>query len=245
MTIFRLLILHLIGWPLTIVYWTVVVSVSLLTLRKFASEIIVPAAHLWGRAMLAVSGVAVEVENAELLKQRRPRVLIFNHQSALDLFWVPRIAPSGSFIVAKKELKYVPGFNIAIWGSKSIFIDRKDHERALQSLRNVAERLIDERATVIMAPEGTRTRDGLMRPFKKGPFRIAMEAGVDIYPVVVSGAYSLLPRGGLFPRRGKLLVRCLQPIDVSNWTLDRLDSHIEEVRRLMIAACDDYSSEGS
>ncbi|MCB0346046.1 MAG: 1-acyl-sn-glycerol-3-phosphate acyltransferase [Bdellovibrionales bacterium] len=240
----RIILIHIIGWPFTVVYWTVVVSAVVLTFRKYASEIIVPAAHLWGRFMLALLGVKFRIEHGELLRDRTARVLIFNHQSALDLFWVPLIAPPGSFIVAKKELKYVPGFNIAIWGSKSIFIDRKDHEKAIESLRNVAQRLVEDRATVIMAPEGTRTRDGAMREFKKGPFRIAMEARVPVYPVVVSGAYALLPRGETRPAKGELLVRCLPPIKTDEWTMDDLDLRIEEVRQQMLAACDDYGSGG-
>lgn len=208
-----------------------------MTFRRFSSEIIVPAAHLWGRLMLRLMGVRLTVEGFEFMQERRARVVVFNHQGALDLFWVPIIAPPGSFIVAKKELRWVPGFNIAIWGSRSIFVDRANREQALRSLAHVERRLTEEQATIIMAPEGTRTLDGRIREFKKGPFRIALQAGAPICPVVVRGAYELLPKGRAVPKRGEIRVRCLPPIDTTDWSLENLEEKIAEVRALMIAEC--------
>ena len=113
-------------------------------------------------------------------------------------------------------------------------IDRSNTEAAVKTLQPLAELMHREQRSVVIAPEGTRSLSAHPGRFKKGPFRIAMQAGVPIVPVVIHNSSDAQPKGDLFARPTTIAVEVLTPIDVSDWTLDNLDEKIEGVRQLYL-----------
>jgi 1-acyl-sn-glycerol-3-phosphate acyltransferase len=155
------------------------------------------------------------------------------HPSTFDVVWVALILPPAAMPLGKREFIYYPGINAAWWALRFGRIDRSNPEAARRTLGEVLERVRRERLSILIAPEGTRSRNGSMQAFKKGAFHLAMEAGIPIFPVVASGAYEVWPRHHWLPVPGVLHIRFLPPVDTADWQLDDLDAHIEGVRSAM------------
>jgi len=233
----------IISWPLTALYWGVFSVLSALSFRKLTQWSLSPVARFWARSILWLMGISLHVDGKERMEERRSRMILTNHQSALDLIWGAAIFPPGGFVVGKKEIIFIPILNLMWWAARCEFIDRGNRLNAIATMQDVAERIREEDATLFAAPEGTRTRDGNMRPFKKGLFHVVIDARVPIYPVVVAGAYELMPRGSAFPKSGHIFVRCLPPIPTESWSKEHLEDHLNEVRDQMVEAQDSLSRE--
>ena len=225
-----------VAWGFTVIHMGAFFCFSLVTGRRFTDRLIPLVAKTWARVILGLIRVKVVFHNTEVFDERQARVVVVNHQSTLDLLWAARLAPSGSYGMGKKELLYVPFINMAWWSFGFLFIDRKNTERALRTMQGVAEKVRREKRSLFIAPEGTRTKSGEIGPFKKGAFRIALQDKLPIQPVIVAGAWELWPPGAWHPRKGTIHINCLPAIDTSNWNIDSLADHIEDVRAQMVAA---------
>jgi putative phosphoserine phosphatase/1-acylglycerol-3-phosphate O-acyltransferase len=165
----------------------------------------------FARATFALAGVAVEVRGAEHVASRAPRVLVLNHSSTLDLLVMALIAPSGARALVKRELMWVPPVNLALWLVGTIFVDRSDPASSIRALERAADDVRAHGLTLMIAPEGTRSRTGALGAFKKGPFHLAQRAGAEIVPVVIEGAHTILPPSGWLVRAGRLRVTIRPP----------------------------------
>lgn len=177
-----------------------------------------PLGRLWSKSILKVAGVDVRFEGAEHLRAegRRagPYLFMANHTSALDILCIAPALPDNNRWLAKESLKWVPFFGWAMVATGGcIFIDRGDHEKARASLRRAAEK-IQRGLCVVVFPEGTRSKDGALMDFKKGPFHLAAAARVPIVPVAIKGTSALLPPGSLGIQSGEVLVRFGEPIAI-------------------------------
>lgn len=205
------LLQNLVAWIVTTLFCVVVTLVSLVTFD--ARWRVVPAMiRWWGRTMLRLVRVRIDVSGAEHLAGRRMRVVVFNHASMLDAFIVAALLPPGGTAAVKREVLRYPGVNLAIWALGFVIIDRGHTDRARKSLARAAVRMRDEHLSVFIAPEGTRTRDGRLLPFRRGAFHLALDAGAPIVPLVLYGAGTLKPRGSLVTRPGTVRVLALPPV---------------------------------
>jgi putative phosphoserine phosphatase/1-acylglycerol-3-phosphate O-acyltransferase len=229
----RGLVALLAGWCFTVIYCTGVVALSIIMLRRWSHELVAPVAHGWAHVLLALSGVCVIYDNRSTLRDRMARVVIINHPSTFDVIWAALILPPAAMPLGKREFIYYPGINVAWWALRFGRIDRSNPEAARRTPGEVLERVQRERLSILMAPEGTRSRNGSMQAFKKGAFHLAVEARIPIFPVVASGAYEVWPRHRWLPVPGVLRVRFLPPIDTTDWQFEDLDAHVESVRSAM------------
>lgn len=179
-----------------------------------ASCICDQAPRTWARLILRLSGVTVELENVEIIDPEQPQILVANHVSWYDVLALTAYIPGRFLFVAKKELERVPLFGTAVRTCGHIFIDRKDRNRAVESLGVARGMLEKESPTIIMFPEGTRSSDGQLKPFKKGAFVLAIQAGVDVVPAAIFGSREVMRKGSLFIRPGTVRVRFGDPIPV-------------------------------
>ena len=169
----------------------------------------------WSRLIMALSGVRVVYENVEVIDTTRPQIVVANHTSWYDVLALTAFIPGRTVFVAKKELLDVPVFGRAASACGHIFIDRKDRNAAIESLQQAKKRLEDDRPTVIMFPEGTRSRDGKLKSFKKGAFVLAIQAGVEIVPAAISGSRGIMRKGSWKVNPGVVRVRFGSPIEAS------------------------------
>lgn len=174
----------------------------------------------WARLLLRCAGVEVEFENLEAVDPERPQILVANHASWFDVLALTAHLPGRYLFVAKKELERVPVFGTAVRVCGHIFIDRHDRNRAVESLATARERLAAENPTIIMFPEGTRSATGVLQPFKKGAFVLAIQTGVDVVPAFIHGARDVMKKGSLLIHPGTITVRFGEAIAVQGLGLE-------------------------
>lgn len=165
---------------------------------------------------------------------RGPYVVVANHQSLLDILLISRL-PREMKWVAKESLFKVPWLGLVFRMSGDIPVRRGDSESGGVALRK-ARRYLDRGMNVMMFPEGTRSAKGTLLPFKSGAFRLAIEAGVPVFPVAVSGTARGMPKGGPWVRPCRAYARMLEPVPTAGLTLADLPKLRDEVRRRIAAA---------
>lgn len=189
----------------------------------------------WSRLMLWCAGVDVVLENDGVIDPDRPQVLVANHVSWFDVLALLAATPGRALFVAKKEIARVPVFGRAIRLCGHIFIDRKDRSRAFESLGAAQALLEKESPTIIMFPEGTRSRTGELQPFKKGAFVLAIQAGVDVVPAAIFGSRDIMKKGSMLIRPGTVRVRFAEPISVTGLTLQDRNELTERAREALLS----------
>lgn len=151
---------------------------------------------------------------AEIREGRQPVIYIANHTSYLDAMMLTCYLPNHPVFLAKVEMLLIPVLGAACWMGGCIFINRRNRPRAIASLKRAAVR-IRKGATVAAFPEGTRTRDGQLLPFKKGIFNLALDAGVPLVPIGLTGGFEMLPAGSLRVKPGTFRIHVGAPIHPS------------------------------
>lgn len=189
--------------------------------------------RFFSRAVLWSGGTPVRVSGLEHIDRENPQVIASNHQSMWDIWALAANIPVRYHFVAKKELKKIPIFGRAVIAGGNVFIDRGNWPSAVESLKEAGQRLKEERSTAVVFPEGTRSLTGDLQRFKKGPFIMAIEAGVPIVPVVVDGTFEILPKRGIRLRPQPVTVRFGEPVDASLYTHDDRDALIARVHAQM------------
>src|ERR1700722_2477679 len=190
-------------------------------------------------AMLAMTGVDVEVQGEQHLWAHRPSVFMFNHQSIADGYVLLRLLRRGFTGVAKQEVAHMPLVGQILRALDFAFIDRGATRSAIEAMAPAVDRL-RRGMSVVIAPEGTRSLTPRLGRFKKGAFHIAIEAGAPVVPVVFRNTYEVMRRGSPLFRPGTVDVCVLPPIDVTTWKLDDLDRHVADVRALFQRTLDDW-----
>lgn len=195
------------------------VRLSILLRAPWARDHCSRASAFWGRSMVYMAGVRVRMEGADREKLDRPLIVVANHVSWYDVFVLAGFFPGKSRFVAKDELRRIPLFGAAWETCGHIRVNRGDRAEAVRSLNEAGDRIHRERLNVIVFPEGTRSPDGQLLPFKKGAFVLALQTGVPILPVGISGSRDVMAKGSFRIRPGEIRVRVGEPISVDGMTV--------------------------
>ena len=185
---------------------------------------------LIGRSVIWCTGCKVTVEGAENLSADRPAIYACNHTSILDAFTTIWLTPAGTVGVAKKEVLFYPFYGQAWWLAGHVFVDRSRTEKAKAALRRTAAFIATRGLHLCILPEGTRSNDGRLLPFKKGIVHLALETKLAIVPMVTMGLEGVWSRGTLRIVPAVVKIVFLPPIPTTDWTEATIDQHIEELR---------------
>lgn len=172
---------------------------------------VIQLAHLWGKVLVWLTGMRITLRQEGALDPKQPYVFMSNHISAADIWALYAVLPVRVRMIAKKQLGSIWFFGWALRAGRFVFIDRQDPHAARRSIEEAAKR-IREGVSVLLFPEGTRSRDGRLKPFKKGGFHLAITAGVPIVPVAVKGTYDLLPPNTWWIRPGPVEIILAPPV---------------------------------
>jgi 1-acyl-sn-glycerol-3-phosphate acyltransferase len=186
----------------------------------------------WSRRLLQAARITVRVEGPARLRPR-PAVYVANHVSMIDIPVIVTALPLAPKFVMKKELLRVPVFGRAARAAGHIAIDRRNRSAAFAAYDEAAGTIRRGHPALVFA-EGTRSPNGRLMPFKKGPFVLAIAAGVPVIPIVVLGSYQLMPRLSLSPRPGEVVLRVGPDLPTEGMIYDDRDRLSEEARRIML-----------
>ena len=190
----------------------------------------------WAKLILFASRIKVTVNGLSNVDPSKSYIYMCNHQSNFDIPVLLGCLPVQFRWLAKAELFKIPIFGRGMRSAGYISIDRFNRKSAFESLSEAAER-IKGGVSVMIFPEGTRSIDGQIRPFKKGGFVLAVDAGVPIIPVVLHGTRAIMPKGQLRINPGHVVMDILAPVDTSGYNRETKDELIEQVRNII---CDTF-----
>ncbi|HEJ83558.1 MAG TPA: 1-acyl-sn-glycerol-3-phosphate acyltransferase [Desulfobacteraceae bacterium] len=210
----RALLTILLAGPLTL-FFSVMTLLDIFLVRRSQQKVqVFP--RTWGRIICRMAGVKVRIEGADNLAPGRTYIFVGNHVSQFDIFSFQGYFPHDFRWIAKKELFRIPFFGPAMLRSGIVPIDRSHGREALKSLNRAAEKIAGG-TSVLIFPEGTRSRDGRLHPFKTGAVMLAIKAGVPVVPVGFNGTYAILPKGKLLPNNGEIIIRIGEPISPAGY----------------------------
>lgn len=210
-----------------------ILLIILLSFGKATDFVIRTFAPAIARTVLWVIGIRFNVQHHGK-PYDGPAIVIINHSSTLDILTMMAVGLDKIRFVAKWELQYFPFFFIVGRLTGQVFIKRQKSEQAIQTLVNTYERLKQQQLSVMVAPEGSRKHEGIIGPFKKGAFRMAIDLNYPMVPIYFEGNNRLSFGGSIMARSGELTAHIHPPIDTSDWKLETIEEHIHEVRALYL-----------
>lgn len=187
-----------------------------------------------GRWVNAVAGLSYEVIGPSP-DSLAPALFLQNHTGTLDLFLAMQLCPSPGSGTVKKELLRVPFIGLGYSLSGHLVLDRQDQGRSIHRMDAIAELVKSSGISIWILPEGTRSRDGRLQPFKKGFAHLALTTRLPIVPIVVHDGHRFWP-SGLKVRPGCVRVEVLPPIPTTGWTHDCLSEKVAELESKFASA---------
>ena len=184
----------------------------------------------------ALIGLNLSIKGEHHLWSHRPAVFLFNHQSNVDMVIIARLLRRDISGVGKKEIGDIPLIGRVLEFSGVVLIDRKDTEKAVETMGTLVDTMRIEGKSVCMSPEGTRSITPKLAPFKKGAFHLAIQAGVPVVPIVIQNSSDIMPKGEMIYRPATVEVEVLPPVDTSAWSADTIDEHVASVRNMYLEA---------
>lgn len=194
--------------------------------RNPASKKVDRIIQIWSGVWLRAAGVELEISGLEKIDTTRSHVVVANHQSNLDIMICFAAIPLPIRYLAKKELFQIPILAPAMRAIGIVEVDRAARSAALASINAQAAAVMERGHSLIIYPEGTRSRSGEIAPFKKGAFTMAVSSGMPVLPVTIHGAWHAWKPETLLVHGGKVKVVIDDPIPTEG--LERAD--VDSVR---------------
>jgi 1-acyl-sn-glycerol-3-phosphate acyltransferase len=213
----------------TVLFGLLVIGLSM---SPDTAHLIPRVARVWGRSILAVSGVRVRVLGRERIDSTAGFIFMANHQSNYDIPVLLGHLPAPFLWLAKAELFRIPIFGRAMRGAGYIPIERSNRQAAIETLRQAAG-IVRQGGSVVIFPEGTRSMDGTLKPFKKGGFIMAIEAGAAIVPVALRGTFDIMPKRRLLIRPRDVTLLIGAPIATTGYSLHTKEMLMDAVRNAL------------
>ena len=195
--------------PATVLAAVLVIAI---TMTRPTSPSLDRVARIWGRTWCWMAGVKLRVEGLENIETGRSYVVVSNHQSAFDIFAHVAALPFPIRFLAKTELFKIPLFGVAMRKIGMVEVNRGAGRAAHQAINQGARKTMEQGWSLMIYPEGTRPRDGVMLPFKKGAFSIARNVRAPILPTAITGSRSVWKPKTKVIRSGEITVMIMPPI---------------------------------
>ena len=185
--------------------------------------------RFWSKTLLKIAGIDVEITGITNLKDGQPYIFMSNHQSTFDIMSCLAYVPGTARFLAKKELFRIPVFAQGMRAAGMIPVDRGNSKKARESIDQAVSE-VKKGVSVIIFPEGTRTRDGNIQSFKKGGFVLAIKGGIPIAPIVLSGAREVMQKKEIRLQKGSIKLEFLKPVATEDYGLEQRDNLVKLVR---------------
>lgn len=229
---FRAIFFAIITIVVTAIWSGAAVIVGIIS--RYSPVIYYTIARSWAKILIFAAGIRVEVSGKENIHPNQSYIVVSNHQSHLDTPVLVSQLPLRLTFLAKKELFRIPIFGWAMQLAGILKIDRSNQQRAIQTLKNAEKIILERKFSVMSFPEGTRTPDGDIHAFKKGPFVMAINTGLPVLPVSIRGTYDILPKKKLRIRPGRVQVSIYPPIQTGNYTIEARSKLVEKAHQTIV-----------
>lgn len=187
----------------------------------------------WGKILVRAAGVKLEVLGHENIRPGDSYIVVANHQSHMDIPVSMAALPLPIRIISKKELFKIPVFG---WGMRAVGIleiDRSNRKKAIETLKKAEQILKKNRLSILAFPEGTRSPDGKIHNFKKGSIILAINTGLPLLPVSVSGSRNVLPKNTLRVRKGKIRVQIHPPVPTHDLKIEQRNELVKQIQQIV------------
>jgi 1-acyl-sn-glycerol-3-phosphate acyltransferase len=189
--------------------------------------------RIWAKCILVLSNIRVTVKGFSNLKPGRSYIYMANHMSNFDIPVIQAYLPVQFRWLAKAELYKIPIFGYAMKRAGYISIDRSDRKSAIESLDRAAK-IIRDGVSVVIFPEGTRSRTNHVQPFKKGGFFLAVDSGVPIIPIIIHGTERIMPKKQILIKPGNVTLEIAKPINSSDYTRETKNDLMDKIRDIFL-----------
>lgn len=193
---------------------SIIATFSVLIDRSFKSYFFLT--KIFSKGILFIAGVKVETINKNKIDNNSTYVFVSNHLSQFDIPVLQSAIPNRIAMIFKKELSRIPIFGWQLVLGPHIMVDRKSPESGMKSIEQAKERMKAKCISVLVFPEGTRSKTGDLLPFKRGAFHLAAKIGAPIVPVTIINSEKIMPKGSFKLKRGNVKVIFNDPIGTSN-----------------------------
>lgn len=229
---FYIIYQYLIAWPLLLVLTIFTALFTMCFVHWRNAEFVHREQQFWSKAFFRLMFLPVSVDGFEHIQPHQSYVFVANHQSMFDVWLVYGWLPVVFKWLMKAELRHIPFVGTACKAAGHIFVERKNAKASVESLQLIEKQLTDGVCTVIF-PEGTRSRNGETGRFKRGAFQIALDLGLPVIPLSLSGCFDVLPKGKPFVSWHPVHMHIGEPIDLKQFADP--NEAIEAVRNAVIA----------
>ena len=189
--------------------------------------------RLWGKVALLANRVKMRVEGLENLTGKGPYIFMSNHQGSYDIFALLAHLPFQFRWLAKRELFSIPFFGWVMAAAGYISIDREGTRQTVEAMNEAAKKIRDGMSVAIF-PEGSRSPDGTIQPFKKGGFTLAIKSKVPIVPIAIKGSREIMPKDRLTTVSGEIRIRMGHPIETIHYSMKDRKELMEKVRETIV-----------
>lgn len=194
-------------------------------------------AHLWARLFCIMSMVKVEVHGRENIDKNTSYVFIANHQGAYDIFAIYGYLNHNFKWMMKESLMKIPLVGFACKCAGHIMVDRTNPSGIKRTMDD-AKKQLKNGMSIVVFPEGSRTKTGYMSSFKKGAFMLASQFDLPLVPVTIDGSFDILTKGGSIPLYGKIIMTIHKPVEKSG----SLSSLMEETHAIINSGLTKYKT---
>jgi 1-acyl-sn-glycerol-3-phosphate acyltransferase len=222
-----------------VIFWTIPLTVFFAVLAILTSFISRSGntphriARIWARCLLFVSGINVSVKGIQNISPPKPYIYMSNHLSNFDIPVLLACLPVQFRWLAKAELFKIPIFGYAMQRAGYISINRSDRKSAFKSLDQAA-RKVKNGTSIMIFPEGTRSLEQAIQPFKKGGFVLAVDSGVPIVPIIINGTWKIMSKNRILIQSGDVVLNIAEPIATSVYDRRSKDDLMKKVRQVII-----------
>jgi len=220
----------------TIIFGVFGAVASLFELKK--GRIFGYCARIWGKLIVFFSFIPIRIDGLENLSQRDNYIFCANHGSMFDVPILFHSLPFWIVPIAKIEVKKIPVLGLVMNAGGHIFVDRSNHEKSISSMKKAKEELLKGEKSLMLFPEGSRSKDGDVKPFKRAGLIIAIESGISVVPIAIINSYKLHKKGTLNVTRTNIHVKIGKPISINNLKPGFKKEFPEYVRKKVIELYD-------
>ena len=205
------------------IFWTILFGVAVILFSPFdykKGRILGFIVKYWAKTIFKTMNINVRVIGLDKLDRNADYIFAPNHASSLDIPLILGFLPFWIVPISKIELKWIPFLGWAMQAAGHVFVDRRDHEKAMLSIAKIKNSLFKNPRSILIFPEGSRTNDGKVNQFKTGGLSIGISTKISIVPVAIEGTFESLSKHSKKFVNKLLTINIGSPVDTRKYSLD-------------------------